>query len=95
MNNIIVTMPTRDVLLRHSCKTWLPVRIRGCTLLSLMYSWPGLFIAEHDPRMQVMADLSSENVTDARHSQFLYTCVHLLSSLTIIINHANHDILQK
>ena len=32
-------MPTRDVLLRHFCKMWLTVRIRGCTLLSLMYSW--------------------------------------------------------
>ena len=37
-NNSILTMHTRDVLLRHFCKMSLTVGIRGCTLLSLMYS---------------------------------------------------------
>ena len=37
-NNNIVAMPTLDVLLRHFCKMSLTVGIRGCTLLSLMYS---------------------------------------------------------
>ena len=36
-NNNIVTIPTRDVL-RHFCKMSLMISIRGCTLLSLMYS---------------------------------------------------------
>ena len=36
--NIVVTMPTRDVLLRHFCKMALTVGIRGCTLLSLLNS---------------------------------------------------------
>ena len=36
--NILVTMPTRDVLLRHFCKMSLTVGICGCTLLSLMNS---------------------------------------------------------
>ena len=38
-SNNIVTMPTRDVLLRHFCKMSLMVGICGYTLLSLMYSW--------------------------------------------------------
>ena len=37
-NNNIVTIPTHDVLLRHFCKMSLTVSIRGCILLSLMYS---------------------------------------------------------
>ena len=37
--NNIVTMPTLDILLHHFCKMSLTVGIRGCTLLSLMYSW--------------------------------------------------------
>ena len=34
-----VTMPTCDVLLRHFRKMLLRVRIRSCTLSSLIYSW--------------------------------------------------------
>ena len=34
-----VTMPTCDVLLRHFRKMLLRMRIRGCTLSSLIYSW--------------------------------------------------------
>ena len=39
--NILITMTTLDVLLRHFCKMSLTVGIRGCTLLSLMNSWCG------------------------------------------------------
>ena len=37
-NNNIVTMPRRDVLIRHFSKMSSAVGIRGCILLSLMYS---------------------------------------------------------
>ena len=46
-NNNIVTMPTRDVLLRHFCKMSLTVGIRGCTLLSLMYSCYSKYVSLH------------------------------------------------
>ena len=37
-NKNIITIPTRDVLLRHLEKRSYTHKVRGCTLLSLMYS---------------------------------------------------------
>ena len=50
-----VTMPTCDVLLRHFRKMLLRVRIRGCTLSSLIYSWYNastICIQTHDQSRQ-------------------------------------------
>ena len=42
-----VTMPTCDALLRHFRKMLLRVRIRGCTLSSLIYSWFNIFLPHY------------------------------------------------
>ena len=45
-NNIIITMPTCDILLRHFCKMSFTVSICSCTLSSLIYSRQELLLPE-------------------------------------------------
>ena len=58
-NNIIVTMLTCDILLRHFCKMSFTVSICSCTLSSLIYSRQELLLPEKAAAAYAGSDLGT------------------------------------
>ena len=95
--NILVTMPARDILLRHFCKMSLTVGIRCCTLLSLMNSWSDMTEA-HSQYVHGQDSVAGVNEPQSllfsfsNGSQDTPACEHLLGTLKLFSHQSLNSI---